>query len=118
MLAATTLTLAAGGSLMQAAYLGTAAAAIEIEHLGNIPMELVTLKRWLTSRVELGERRVSRTPPPRAEGLAATSQERRIGQQRVRIPMVIRTQSQGAAVPPLRERMSADSNVIPAVHDA
>jgi len=53
LLAAATLTRAAGGSLMQAAYLGSAAAAIEIARLGNIPVERAAIERWLSGRLEL-----------------------------------------------------------------
>ncbi len=48
-----TLALAAGGSLMQAAYLGTAATAIEYACLGNEPINANMLRRWLSMRVEL-----------------------------------------------------------------
>jgi len=53
LLATTTLLMAAGASLMQAAYLGSAAAAIAIARLGNVPIDLNTLQAWLTERVEL-----------------------------------------------------------------
>lgn len=55
LLATTTLALAAGGSLMQAAYLGNAAAAVEIATLGNVPLEIDHLSAWLSRRVELAE---------------------------------------------------------------
>ena len=45
--------MAAGGNLTQAAYLGNAAAAVEIARLGNVPVDLDTLRAWLTGRVEL-----------------------------------------------------------------
>jgi len=51
--ATTTLALSAGGSLMQAAYLGMAAASIEYECLGNEPIDAKMLRRWLCMRLEL-----------------------------------------------------------------
>ena len=118
MLAGSTLALAAGGSLMQAAYLGTAAAAIEIEQLGNIPLDLTMLNRWLTSRVELGDRRVSRTPPAKGEGLTVVTQERRVGQQRVRLPIVTQVQPLNTVPSPIRGQRAVDPSVIPSTHDA
>ncbi|MCH8146846.1 MAG: adenylyltransferase/cytidyltransferase family protein [Planctomycetes bacterium] len=53
LLAAATLSLTAGDSLMQAAYLGSAAAAIEVSMLGNHPVEIDLLRDWLQSRREL-----------------------------------------------------------------
>lgn len=53
LLATATLTLAAGGSLLQAAYLGSAAAAVEIARLGNVPIDAAMLRRWLAGRIEL-----------------------------------------------------------------
>ncbi len=53
LLTTATLTLAARGSLMQAAYLGSAAAAIEIARLGNEPVDRNTLLRWISGRLEL-----------------------------------------------------------------
>jgi len=53
MLAASTLALAAGANLMQAAYLGNAAAAIEVGLLGNHPIKKDQLSSWLGSRTEL-----------------------------------------------------------------
>jgi rfaE bifunctional protein kinase chain/domain/rfaE bifunctional protein nucleotidyltransferase chain/domain len=53
LLAAATLSLAADRSLMHAAYLGTAAAAIEIARLGNLPVDAASLKTWLDHRPEL-----------------------------------------------------------------
>ena len=55
LLATATLALAAGGSLMQAAYLGSAAAAVEVARLGNIPIDAAALRRWLSGRIELGD---------------------------------------------------------------
>ncbi len=52
-LATATLTLAAGGNLVQAAYLGSAAAAVEIGRLGNVPIDAGSLRRWLDGRIEL-----------------------------------------------------------------
>ncbi|MGQ9650395.1 MAG: PfkB family carbohydrate kinase [Phycisphaerae bacterium] len=51
--AAATLALAAGGSLMQAAYLGSATVALEYASLGNEPVNANMLRRWLSMRLEL-----------------------------------------------------------------
>ena len=53
LLAAAVLVLAAGESLIDAAYLGNAAAAIEIASLGNIPVNAASLHAWLDQRPEL-----------------------------------------------------------------
>ena len=53
LLAAAVLVLAAGESLIDAAYLGNAAAAIEIARLGNIPVDAGSLGNWLDHRPEL-----------------------------------------------------------------
>lgn len=53
LLAASTLALAAGATLMQAAYLGNAAAAIEVGLLGNHPIKADQVRAWLCSRSEL-----------------------------------------------------------------
>jgi rfaE bifunctional protein kinase chain/domain len=53
LLAAATLSLASGDELMQAAYLGNAAAALELSMFGNRPIESETLHNWLRSRHEL-----------------------------------------------------------------
>jgi len=114
LLAVSTLALAAGGNLMQAAYLGSAAAAIEIDHLGNVPLEQATLQRWLAGRMELGDRRVTRTPPA---GLHATTTERRVGRQRFRLPVVSEI-SAGPPVPPqARDRNTTQAPVIPTTHE-
>jgi len=54
-LTAASLALAAGGTLLQAAYLGSAAAALEAEKLGNMPVEQEEIERWLSARHELIE---------------------------------------------------------------
>jgi rfaE bifunctional protein kinase chain/domain/rfaE bifunctional protein nucleotidyltransferase chain/domain len=54
LLATATLALAAGASLPVAAYLGSAAAAYEVEHLGNHKVGAGALLRWLDGRRELG----------------------------------------------------------------
>lgn len=64
LLAVATLTLAAGGSLMQAAYLGTAAAAVEVGRFGNVPLDLPAMRRWLSGRVELPRDDGPRTHTP------------------------------------------------------
>ncbi|MFQ5414798.1 MAG: PfkB family carbohydrate kinase [Phycisphaerae bacterium] len=56
LLAAMTLSLAAGDGLMQAAYIGSAAAAIELGIIGNVPVEAERLNRWLATRPELAPR--------------------------------------------------------------
>lgn len=53
LLATATLVLGSGGGVMQAAYLGAAAAAIEVGRLGNTPVDAYALRRWLGGRVEL-----------------------------------------------------------------
>lgn len=53
LLAAATLSLAAGDPPLQAAYLGNAAAAIELGRLGNHPVDAVALRDWLAVRPEL-----------------------------------------------------------------
>ena len=53
LLAAATLSLAAGDDLMQAAYLGNAAAALEISMLGNKPIGAEAVRSWLQLRPEL-----------------------------------------------------------------
>ena len=55
LLAAATLSLAAGDSLIQAAYLGNAAAALEIGMMGNLPVSAAALGDWLGRRRELAE---------------------------------------------------------------
>ncbi len=57
LLAASTLALTARANLMQAAYLGNAAAAIEAGALGNQPVQIDQLREWLRGRGEL-------IPPP------------------------------------------------------
>ncbi len=53
LLAGATLSLAAGGSPVQAAFLGNVAAAIEASMLGNHPVEADRLQAWVRSRPEL-----------------------------------------------------------------
>ena len=53
LLAAATLTLAAGDSLARAAYLGNAAAAREIALLGNHPVSRSDVEEWMKGRPEL-----------------------------------------------------------------
>jgi rfaE bifunctional protein nucleotidyltransferase chain/domain len=48
-----TLAMACGASLMQAAYLTTAAAAIQIATLGLVPIQIDDLRSWLAHRPEL-----------------------------------------------------------------
>jgi len=94
-LAAATLTLAAGGSLMQAAYLGSAAAAIAMTQLGNIPIDLSLLQRWLIGRAELADARKNRQSQANfTEGLDVNTNERRVGAKRFRIPLVKQVDAQ------------------------
>lgn len=58
LLAVASLTLAGGGSLMHAAYLGNAAAALEIDKLGNVPVDVQGLESCLNKRPELSPARV------------------------------------------------------------
>ncbi|HEY3245094.1 MAG TPA: PfkB family carbohydrate kinase [Phycisphaerae bacterium] len=53
LLAIATLALAAGAPLIHAAYLGNAAAAIEIARLGNIPIDAAALRDWIKTRAEI-----------------------------------------------------------------
>ena len=53
LLSAATLAMSAGANLNQAAYLGSAAAAIEARRIGNVPVDRAMLSRWLRTRVEL-----------------------------------------------------------------
>jgi rfaE bifunctional protein kinase chain/domain/rfaE bifunctional protein nucleotidyltransferase chain/domain len=64
LLAAATLSLASGDSLMQAAYIGNAAAAIEIAILGNNPVEGDRLLEWLRGRHELNSISEAHEPAP------------------------------------------------------
>ena len=52
MLATATLSLAADATIVQAAYLGNAASAIEIGQLGNVPVAGDMLACWLHNRAE------------------------------------------------------------------
>jgi len=53
LLATITMGLAAGAHVMQAVYLASGAAAIELASLGNVPVKQEALRRWLTTRTEL-----------------------------------------------------------------
>ncbi|MCH7807840.1 MAG: hypothetical protein IIB60_01340 [Planctomycetes bacterium] len=55
LLAAATLSLASGDNLMQTAYIGNAAAAIEISIMGNKPVNATHLRDWLPTRPELAQ---------------------------------------------------------------
>ena len=54
-LTAATLALAGGAGLMQAAYLGAAAAALQIATPGVSPVEAADVQRWIQSRWELAD---------------------------------------------------------------
>jgi bifunctional ADP-heptose synthase (sugar kinase/adenylyltransferase) len=66
LLAVATLGLAAGAPLILAAYLGNAAAAIEIGMLGNHPIGIDRLREWMASRAELqpGRHKTALEPAP------------------------------------------------------
>lgn len=53
LLAASTLALAAGANPYQAAYVGSAAAAIEVGLLGNVPIDASRLTEWVRQRREI-----------------------------------------------------------------
>jgi sugar/nucleoside kinase (ribokinase family) len=53
LLSAATLGLAAGAPVIHAAYLGNAAAAMEVSMMGNHPIGIDRLREWLASRREL-----------------------------------------------------------------
>jgi rfaE bifunctional protein kinase chain/domain/rfaE bifunctional protein nucleotidyltransferase chain/domain len=53
LLATATLALASGATIMQAAYIASGAAAIELASLGNVPVQREALRRWLKTRTEL-----------------------------------------------------------------
>jgi rfaE bifunctional protein kinase chain/domain/rfaE bifunctional protein nucleotidyltransferase chain/domain len=53
LLAGATLSLAAGSAPMQAAYIGNAAAAVELSVLGNQPVDAARLRDWLRTRSEI-----------------------------------------------------------------
>lgn len=55
LLAATTLALASRASIMQALYLGSAAAAVQVGRQGNVPVDSESLRQMLVNRVELFE---------------------------------------------------------------
>lgn len=63
MLATATLALASGADLMHAAYLGNAAAAIEISMIGNHPVDAARLGEWTRSRRELARTPVADLTP-------------------------------------------------------
>lgn len=63
LLAAATLSVAAGDNLMQAAYLGNAAAALAIARLGNHPVHADAMREWLRARQELDARTVVADAP-------------------------------------------------------
>ena len=73
MLTDATLALAAGGNLMQSAYIGSAVAAAAIERLGNVPIDIETLDRWLKQRVELTT--AAQAQPRKPVRFKVTSQE-------------------------------------------
>ena len=64
LLAASTLALAAKATLVQAAYLGNAASAIEISRLGNHPIRAASLCEWISRRPELCGSPVRSMPAP------------------------------------------------------
>lgn len=72
LLAASTLALAAGATLHQAAYLGNAAAAIEINMLGNHPVTIDAMRAWVRGRAELEHRATPVLRSPAQSALVAT----------------------------------------------
>ncbi len=64
LLAASTLALAAGSTLVEAAFLGNAAAAIEIAMLGNHPIPGDRLRDWFRARREMIPEASTPQPPP------------------------------------------------------
>ncbi|BAM04690.1 PfkB family carbohydrate kinase [Phycisphaera mikurensis] len=73
LLAVATLTLAAGGTGPQAAYLGSVAAAVAVDRLGNAAVDAATLRSALRERPEL---RASTATPRVVLGAAAWPQRR------------------------------------------
>lgn len=55
LLATTTLALSSGANIMQALYLGSAAAAVQVGRNGNVPIDTHSLRQMLVSRTELFE---------------------------------------------------------------
>jgi rfaE bifunctional protein kinase chain/domain/rfaE bifunctional protein nucleotidyltransferase chain/domain len=74
LLAASTLALTAKANLLQAAYLGNAAAALEAALLGNHPISLDHLRAWLGARPELAV--AARTATTAHVSLQAAAQHR------------------------------------------
>ena len=69
LLSGATVCLAAGGDLMQAAYVGNAAAAMELSMLGNKPIKVDALRKWLSTKPEL----VQQTEPKPAASVPVLS---------------------------------------------
>jgi len=88
-LATATLTLAAGGSLMQAAYLGSAAAAVEIRQLGNVPLDRGTLQQWLAARSEISPELPPADPSTAgAEAWEIATRTHTVGRHHARVPVI------------------------------
>lgn len=68
LLASATMALASGADVVQAAYVGSAAAALEIAMLGNHPVRQAQLRDWMSTRRELAPP----TAPPSAAPSSAT----------------------------------------------
>ncbi|MFH1834096.1 MAG: PfkB family carbohydrate kinase, partial [bacterium] len=66
LLAVSALALTAGAGLMQSAYMGNVAAAIEIDMLGNHPVDFDSYARWLRNRCELEQSETMPEPAPTA----------------------------------------------------
>ena len=60
------LALAAGANLMQAAYLSAAAAALQINQWGIVPIGATALEAWFDSRTELADESNAAAPPRRS----------------------------------------------------
>ena len=71
LLAASTLSLASGANPVHAAYVGNAAAAIEISAMGNNPVAIAPMRDWLRGRRELADP----AAPPAVVSAAAPAEE-------------------------------------------
>ncbi len=80
LLAATTLGLASGANIMQALYLGSAAAAVQVGRNGNVPVDLEGLRQMLISRTELFEAEQPQPTHPRSPAKDEESQRQMAGE--------------------------------------
>lgn len=77
LLAASTLALATNAPLIQAAYLGNAAAAIELSMLGNHPVDVSKLRSWIAARREFTIKSISKEINP-VQGEALTKEKHQV----------------------------------------